>query len=118
MIASPVAAVYDRRGYARDVAQKATVVDRRYRGTLTLLAAILTLALTACTSKLTQENLNKIHSGMTVDEVKAILGSPNDVQSSDLLGLKSTAFTYHTKSAEVKVVFLNDKVMSSEGDFK
>jgi len=89
------------------------------KSTQTFLVLVLaTLALTACAAKLTQENLQKIHSGMTINEVKAILGSPTDVQSADMLGFRSTAFTYHTKTAEVKIVFLNDKVMSTEGEFK
>ena len=65
--------------------------------------------------KLVFENLED---GMTIDEVKSILGSPNDVQSADMLGFKSTSYSYHTKTSDVKIVFLNDKVMSTEGDFK
>jgi len=113
--ASPVAAVYDRRSLCNRTRLSSAVIDRRYRGAL-LLATV--LALTACSSKLTEENLQKIHSGMTIDEVKAILGSPTDVQSADMLGFKSTSYTYHTKTSDVKIVFLNDKVMSTEGDFK
>jgi len=84
----------------------------------TILLLTTVLVLTACASKLTQENLQKVHSGMTIDEVKAILGNPTDSQSADMLGFKSTSFTYHTKTADVKIVFLNDKVMSTEGEFK
>jgi outer membrane protein assembly factor BamE (lipoprotein component of BamABCDE complex) len=111
---SAVAAVYDCRFLKKALRFIPAVIDRRY--SCILLAAA--LGLTACASKLTQENLDKIHSGMTVDEVKAVLGSPNDVESHDMLGFKSTEFVYHTKTADVKVVFLNDKVMSSEGSFQ
>ncbi len=76
------------------------------------------LALVACTSKLNDENLRKIHSGMTIDEVKAILGNPTDVQTADMLGFKGTVYLYHTKSADVKITFLDNKVMSSEGNFQ
>jgi len=113
--ALPVAAVYDRRSLCERARLSSAVIDRRYSRILLLTTV---LALTACSSKLTQENLQKVHSGMTVDEVKTLLGSPTDVQSADMLGFKSTTFTYHTKSADVKVTFLNNKVMSSEGDFK
>ena len=112
--ASPVATVYDRRLIRKSVFSSSAVRDRCYTGMLLLAAALL---LTAC-SKLTAENLQKIHSGMTTEEVKAILGSPTDVQSADMLGFKSTSYTYHTRTSEVKIVFLNDKVMSTEGDFK
>ena len=75
------------------------------------------LALIAC-SRLTEANLQKIHTGMTTDEVKAILGSPTDAQSGDMLGIKGTSYTYHTATSDVKITFLNDKVISTEGDFK
>ena len=83
---------------------------------LPLLAVV--LLLTACGSKLTEDNLQKIHNGMTMDEVKAILGSPNDVQSSGALGITGTTYTYHSGSSDVKITFLNDKVIATEGEFK
>lgn len=85
--------------------------------TLALFLAVSFLMATAC-SRLTEDNLQKIHNGMTTDEVKAILGSPNDVQSSGALGITGTTFTYHTSSSDVKITFLNDKVIATEGEFK
>ena len=76
------------------------------------------LLLTACASRLTEDNLQKIHNGMTTDEVKAILGTPTSVQSSGALGITGTTFTYHTGSSDVKITFLNDKVIATEGEFK
>jgi outer membrane protein assembly factor BamE (lipoprotein component of BamABCDE complex) len=75
------------------------------------------LFLTAC-SHLTEANLGKIHNGMTTDEVKAILGSPTSVESSGALGFTGTTYTYHSGSSDVKITFLNDKVMATEGEFK
>ncbi len=83
-------------------------------------AAILFLALafTAC-SRLTEANLEKIHNGMSPDEVKAILGEPTNSQTSSALGLISgTTFTYHTSTSDVKITFVNDKVIATEGEFK
>jgi hypothetical protein len=82
-----------------------------------LLAGAVLLLLTAC-SKLTEANLEKIHNGMTTDEVKAILGTPTDVQSSGVLGITGTTYAYHTSTSDVKITFLNDKVISTEGEFK
>jgi hypothetical protein len=81
---------------------------------ITLAAA---LGLNAC-SKLTEANLEKIHNGMTTEEVKDILGDPTSVQSSGVLGITGTTYAYHTSSSDVKITFLNDKVISTEGDFK
>jgi hypothetical protein len=84
-------------------------------GILVLLAGV--LLLTAC-SRLTEANLQKIHNNMSPDEVKAILGDPTSVQSSGVLGITGTTFIYHSGSSDVKITFLNDKVLATEGEFK
>ena len=81
-------------------------------------AASSILLLTAC-SRLTEDNLQKIHNGMTTAEVKAILGEPTNSATSSALGIVSgTTYTYHTSSSDVKITFLNDKVIATEGEFK
>jgi outer membrane protein assembly factor BamE (lipoprotein component of BamABCDE complex) len=75
-------------------------------------------ALAAC-SKLTEDNLQKIHNGMTTAEVKAILGNPTDASSSNAFGIISgTTYTYHTSTSDVKITFVDDKVIATQGDFK
>jgi len=97
------------------VPHRRMVIERRYSRILLLSAVLL---LSAC-SKLTEDNLQKIHSGMTTDEVKAILGAPNDWEGSGLNGTISQAtYTYHTNASDVKITFVNDKVIATEGDFK
>jgi outer membrane protein assembly factor BamE (lipoprotein component of BamABCDE complex) len=83
-------------------------------------AAVLALALllTAC-SRLTEDNLEKIHNGMTPAEVKDILGEPTSSDTSSALGIISgTTYVYHTQTSDVKITFLNDKVIATEGEFK
>ena len=76
------------------------------------------LLLTAC-SRLTEDNLQKVHNGMTTAEVKAILGEPTSSDTSSALGIVSgTTYTYHSGSSDVKITFLNDKVIATEGEFK
>ena len=75
------------------------------------------LFLCAC-SRVTSQNIDKIKVGMTSDQVKVILGQPNDSKTQGALGLSSTTFTYKKGSSEVTVVFLNDKVMAKNGEFK
>ncbi len=81
------------------------------------LAIALALLLTAC-SKLTEVNLQKIHNGMTTAEVKTILGDPTDTQTGSVLGISGTTYLYHTATSDVKITFLNDKVISTDGEFK
>ena len=82
-----------------------------------LVAAAALLLVTAC-SKLTEDNLQKIHNGMTTDEVKAILGDPTDSQTKTMLGLTTTVYSYHTGSSNVAITFIDGKVLATEGDFK
>jgi len=96
-----------------------TLITRCNRGHLTLaLFLVVSLLLTAC-SRLTEDNLQKIHNGMTPAEVKAILGQPTSSDTSSALGIISgTTYTYHSGSSDVKITFLNDKVIATEGEFK
>lgn len=76
------------------------------------------LLVTAC-SRLTEENLQKVHNGMTTAEVKAILGDPTTSQTGSALGIVSgTTYTYHTNTSDVKITFVDDKVIATEGEFK
>jgi len=83
----------------------------------TILLFTAVAALAAC-SKLTQDNLEKIHNGMTTDEVKAILGEPTSSGTGGALGITGTTYTYHTDKSDVKVTFVNDKVIATEGSFQ
>jgi hypothetical protein len=84
----------------------------------TLLAFAALLLVTAC-SRLTEDNLQKVHNGMTTDEVKAILGEPTSSETGSALGIVSgTTYTYHTSTSDVKITFVNDKVIATEGEFK
>jgi len=85
-------------------------------GTIPIFVAL--LMLTAC-SRLTEDNLQKIHNGMTTDDVKAILGEPTSSQTGSALGIISgTTYVYHVGTSDVKITFVNDKVIATEGEFK
>jgi hypothetical protein len=80
--------------------------------------AVATLLLVAACSRLTEDNLQKVHNGMTTDEVKAILGDPTSSDTGGALGITGTTYTYHTSSSDVKITFVDDKVIATEGEFK
>ncbi len=83
----------------------------------TVLLLTVVAALAAC-SKLTEDNLQKVHNGMTSADVKAILGEPTSSNSGNLLGISGTTFVYHTDKSDVTINFVNDKVVSTEGSFQ
>jgi outer membrane protein assembly factor BamE (lipoprotein component of BamABCDE complex) len=71
----------------------------------------------AC-SKLNNQNLDKVKTGMKKAEVEAILGRPNRSESGSVLGIEGTTYYYKSGNSEVQVVFVNDSVMSKAGSFK
>ncbi len=81
------------------------------------LSAVVFLLIAGC-SRLTETNLEKVQDGMTTDEVKAILGDPTSSETGGALGLSGTTFTYHTAASDVKITFVNDKVIAKEGSFQ
>ena len=73
--------------------------------------AILLLSLAACGSRLNQENFDKIHDGMSQQEVREILGDPVDASGASFLGLSSGEAVWKDDKATITVHFLNDKVV-------
>ncbi len=70
---------------------------------------LLLLVATGCT-RLTQENFNKVQTGMTYEEVVSILGEPSDNKSLGAGPLSASSITWEDDSARVNIKFLNNKV--------
>ena len=75
--------------------------------------AILLLCLAACGARLSQENFDKIHQGMSQKEVREILGEPVDASSASLLGFSTGEAVWKDDKTTIAVHFLN-KVISKE----
>ena len=73
--------------------------------------AILLLCLAACSSRLNQENFDKIRDGMSQKEVREILGEPVDASGASFLGLSSGEAVWKDNKTTITVHFLNDKVV-------
>jgi hypothetical protein len=88
-----------------------------------VLCAALSLALIGCGGgsplTLTQENLDKVHDGMSSSEVKSILGAPTDSHDEPIpiVGGTKTTYTYRNDQSEVTIVFKNDQEQSKTGSF-
>jgi hypothetical protein len=65
-------------------------------------------------SKVSQANYDKISNGMTISEVKAILGEPNDSGSVEGgigdVTASATKMVWGNDSKSITVTFVNDKV--------
>lgn len=76
---------------------------------LRFLAIAAALLIAAC-SKVTQENFAKIQEGMSEQEVTALLGSPTESNSVNVLGVSGTASRWVGRNAVITVRFVNGKV--------
>ncbi|RJR42814.1 MAG: outer membrane protein assembly factor BamE [Deltaproteobacteria bacterium] len=71
--------------------------------------------LAACgSSRLTQENFDKIHTGMTQAEVTAILGEPTESSSVDVAVFSGTASTWKKDGTIITIQFANGKVVAKQ----
>jgi hypothetical protein len=74
-----------------------------------LLSAALLVVLVACT-KVNQENFAKIQEGMSEQEVIALLGTPTESNSVNVLGISGTSSRWVGGDAEITIRFVNGKV--------
>ncbi|GEM_PF-387892 len=66
--------------------------------------------LLGCQSKLTEQNYQKVQSGMTLEEVKAILGEPTTSKSSGIGPLSGTSAEWKEGELTINIQFLNNKL--------
>ncbi len=78
----------------------------------------LLLFLSGCGSRLTAENLGKIQTGMSEEQVRGILGKPTEIGTASFLGISGTTWSYKQGSSEAKIVFVNGQVFQSSGNLK
>lgn len=71
---------------------------------------VLALTLAACGSPVNQENFAKIETGMTQQEVEALLGKPSEASTASLGGISGGAATWKHKDVTISIQFMNDKV--------
>lgn len=70
---------------------------------------LFSLMLFAC-AKATPDNYDKVQTGMSMQQVVAILGEPTGVESFNFAGLSGTAATWKNGDTTIVVQFFNDKV--------
>jgi len=68
------------------------------------------LSLSACGSKVNQDNFNKIQVGMTYEDVASILGPSTESSSVQIGGLSGTSARWAGEQGTIQIQFLNGKV--------
>ena len=72
--------------------------------------ALAALLLVAACSRINEENFTKLQTGMTEPEVAAILGSPTESSSREVLGISGTTSVWRSGDTEITVRFVGGKV--------
>jgi hypothetical protein len=72
--------------------------------------ALLAAALVACGSNISQANFEKVKVGMTMDEVKSVLGSPTNTSTMEMGGISGTTAIWSDNKNTISVQFMNGKV--------
>jgi hypothetical protein len=81
---------------------------RNYR--MRIAALLLVLAATACSSRISPENYEKIENGMSNEAVNDILGEPTETSSFGIGGLSATTAKWVGKTHTITVIFGNGEV--------
>jgi len=91
-------------------------MERHWLGFKTVaVAMVFFLGLMACSgAKITQENFDKIKTGMTMAEVKAILGEPADSSSIDVAVISGGTAMWKGDGITINIQFMNGKVIAKE----
>ena len=76
---------------------------------MVLLCSILLLG---CGSKVSQENFDKIQTGMTQAEVTSILGNPTESNSIAFGPIGGTTSTWKENNGTITIQFVNEKVIA------
>jgi hypothetical protein len=78
------------------------------------LALVLLVWLAGCGSKITQENFDQVHTGMSQDEVTAILGKPTESSSVSFGALSGGSWIWKKNGAMIAIQFANGKVLAKQ----
>lgn len=83
-----------------------------------IIPLLLALMLLGCGSKLSNANFEKIQAGMSKAEVEAILGTPTKVTTQDIPLLSTSEYHYKRGDNEVRIIFVNEKVVSKQAQLQ
>lgn len=80
-------------------------------GAMVILASAL---LVGCGSKVTQENFDKIQTGMSREDVKAILGEPTESSGVSVGAISGDSWVWKTDGTVITIQFVGGKVLAKQ----
>lgn len=83
-----------------------------------ILIALTLCTLIACTQPISEENYNKISTGMSYEEVVQILGKPTSTGKFALGEISATTASWEGENAKIIIQFINNQVRLKNFDGK
>jgi outer membrane protein assembly factor BamE (lipoprotein component of BamABCDE complex) len=91
------------------------VVRRWSRMRAVALTMVVCMSLASCAgSKISQENFEKIKTGMPLSQVIAILGEPTESSSVDVAVFSGTVSKWKAGDVTITIQFVNNKVVAKQ----
>ena len=79
------------------------------------LGMVICMSLVSCSgSKISQENFEKIQTGMALAQVQAILGEPTESSSVDVAVFSGTVSKWKAGDVTITIQFVNSKVVAKQ----
>ncbi len=94
------------------------ISGRNFGMTLFAIAVAIGILIGLRGTTVTLSNYNKIQNGMTIEQVKEILGSPTEEQNGGVGPLEATSMVYRSRQNEITINFVNGKVVMKNGNLK
>ena len=88
---------------------------RLYQLRTVVLVMVICMSLVSCSSlKISQENFEKIQTGMSLAQVTDILGPPTESSSVDVAVFSGTVSKWKTGEVTITIQFVNGKVVAKQ----
>ncbi|MEJ2671976.1 MAG: outer membrane protein assembly factor BamE [Deltaproteobacteria bacterium] len=81
---------------------------------IVVVLALCVLCLVACGSRINQANFEKIKTGMTMAQVRLILGDPTETSSVDVAVFSGTVSKWKAGDLTITIQFVNGKVVAKQ----
>lgn len=81
---------------------------------IVVVVVLVALTLVGCGSRINQDNFEKVQTGMTMAQVKLILGEPTESSSVDVAVFSGTVSKWQAGDLTITIQFVNSKVVAKQ----
>jgi hypothetical protein len=86
----------------------------KFRLGIVVVVVLVALTLAGCGSRINQDNFEKVQTGMTMAQVKVILGNPTESSSVDVAVFSGTVSKWQAGDLTITIQFVNGKVVAKQ----